>query len=67
MATDEGNSWNEMWHWINDEIIAVLCLIVGGGSQIAHFWEKNPQVNLIIIREWPNPPPPPPSPPKINR
>ena len=20
VATDEGNSWNEMWHWKNDEI-----------------------------------------------
>ena len=22
------------------------------GSQIAHFWKKNPQVHLIIVREW---------------
>ena len=26
-------------------------------SQILHFGKKNPQVHLIIIREWPNPPP----------
>ena len=29
-----------------------------GGGQIANFGEKNPQVYLIIIREWHNPPPP---------
>ena len=23
----------------------------GGGGQIANFWQKNPQVHLIIIRE----------------
>ena len=37
-----------------------LCLIVGegvggwGGGSNCKFWEKNPQVYLIIIREWPN-------------
>ena len=29
----------------------LLCLIVVGGGQIVNFWEKNPQVHLIIIRE----------------
>ena len=24
---------------------------VGGGGQIANFWQKKPQVHLIIIRE----------------
>ena len=27
------------------------------GSQIANFWEKNPEVHLIIIREWQKQPP----------
>ena len=40
----------------------ILCLIVS--SHIASFGKKNPQVHLIIIREWPkNNPPPSPSPP----
>ena len=30
----------------------------GTGVEIAIFGEKNRQVNLIIIKEWPNPPPP---------
>ena len=30
----------------------LLCLIVGRGSN-CKFWGKNPQVHLIIIREWP--------------
>ena len=34
-------------------MITLPCLIVGG-SQILHFGEKNPQVDLIIIREWPS-------------
>ena len=29
----------------------LLCLIIVGGGQIVNFWEKNPQVHLIIIRE----------------
>ena len=30
-----------------------------GRVQISNFWrkKKNPQVHLIIIREWPKPPP----------
>ena len=28
-----------------------LCLIVGGGGQIANFGKKNPHVDLIMIRE----------------
>ena len=27
-------------------------LILGGGSN-CKFWEKNPQVYLVILREWP--------------
>ena len=27
----------------------------GAGVEIAIFWEKNCQVNVIIIKEWPNP------------
>ena len=34
------------------EMSTLFCLIVGG-SQIANFVKKNPQVHLIIIREWP--------------
>ena len=34
-------------------MIALPCLIVGG-SQILYFGEKSPQVDLIIIREWPS-------------
>ena len=30
----------------------VLCLIEVGG-QIANFGEKNPQVHVIVIKEWP--------------
>ena len=34
--------------------MTLFCLIVeGGGRQIANFGKKTPQVNLIIIREWP--------------
>ena len=29
----------------------------GGGGQIANLLGKNPQVHLIIVREWPPPPP----------
>ena len=36
---------------INQSSITLLCLIVGGGGQIANFWKKTPQVHLIIIRE----------------
>ena len=28
-----------------------------GGSEIASFWEENPWVHLVIIREWPKTPP----------
>ena len=41
--------------------ITLLCLILGG-DQITNFGEKDPQVHLYIIREWPNSPttnPPP--------
>ena len=32
----------------------LLCLIIGGkGGPNCKFWEKTPQVHLIIIREWP--------------
>ena len=39
-----------------------MCLIVGGEGgrrgSFCKFWDKNPQVQLIIIKEWPknNPP-----------
>ena len=24
VVTDEGNSWNEIWHWVNDEIVVAV-------------------------------------------
>ena len=39
--------------------ITILCLIIGGGGQIANFGEKNPRIHLIIIRELPKSTPPP--------
>ena len=37
--------------------ITLLFLIVGRGDQITKFGKKNPQVDLIIIREWTKNPP----------
>ena len=45
------SSW-PLKYRIRETFSTLLCLIVSGGSN-CKFWGKNPQVHLIIIREWP--------------
>ena len=43
---------------MHQEFLTLLCLIVGGSN--CKFWGKNPQVHLVIIRQWPKNTPHPP-------
>ena len=55
---NEKKNWKIHLNFVNENLDkfalllrTLLCLIVVRGGQIANFWEKNPQVHLIIIRE----------------
>ena len=48
-----------LYHKRNPRITTVVLFCAklkvggGGGEQICKFWEKHPQVHIIIIRVWP--------------
>lgn len=44
--------------WMDVFESTLLCLVLGGGGQIANFLEKIPEVYVIFIRKWPKKHPP---------